>query len=147
MSQPARPKRPPTSPADLDADTSPLVLLDAYLRHVFALAAARSAAADSTGVGERAVAALALSHALVADLFEERWPIVCDALAAGVTPAALSAATGGLQPDELAAGLTAWADWRHAAGLSTDAEHSAVLGLIRARLWGVAARPERRRFG
>lgn len=147
MSQPMRPERLPMSPADLDAGTSPLVLLDAYLRHVFALAAARSTPVQSSDVGERAVSALTLAHVLVADLFEERWPIVRDALQAGVTIAQLSAATGGLQPDELAAGLTAWADRRHAAGTATDADHAAVLALVRARLWGVAARPGWRRSG
>lgn len=135
------------SPDDLDADMSPLTLLGEYLRNVFVLAAARSASSPPPGVGERAVAALVLSHAMTADLFEERWPIMRDALAAGVTPTELSTATGGLQPDELAAGLTAWADRQHTTGVLADADHSAVLALIQNRLWGAAVRPGWRRSG
>jgi hypothetical protein len=85
-------------------------------------------------VGERALAALATAHAVVADLSEERWPIVRDALAAGVPCERVRDATGGLERDELAAGLTAWADRRLAAGLLSPAEHGGVRALVDARL-------------
>ena len=119
----------PERPSDLDLGASPATLLEAYQQHLLVLASAR-AQERTAGTGERAVAALAIAHAVIEDLFEERWSIVRDALVHGVTYAQVGAATGGLEPDELAAGLTAWADRRLAAGLMSGAEHSAVLALI-----------------
>ena len=145
MSSRSGPARLPVRPSDLDPDASTPALLDSYLGHLLAMAASRagrSAPADAAG---RAVAALAIGHALIADLSEERWPIVRDALALDVTPAQLTAATGGLQPDELAAGLTAWADRRHVAGLTTDLEHAHVLALIETRLRGLSGPATRNR--
>lgn len=131
MTRHLRPDRLPERPDDLDPRTPPSVLLEAYQQHLFALTAARSdPAREGRATGERAVAALAIAHAVIADLSEERWPVVRDALASGVAADRVSAATGGLQTDELAAGLTAWADRRWAAGLMGEHEHLVVLGLV-----------------
>ena len=71
----------PARPADLDPRTSPSALIEAYQQHLVALAAARAdPSRRDGGAGERAVAALAIAHAVIADLSEERWPIVRDAL-------------------------------------------------------------------
>jgi hypothetical protein len=135
MARPCR-DRLPGRPADVDPDTSLATLLDGYHRHLLQLATARTAPppAPSMEIAERALAALAIGHTVVRDLFEERWAIVRDALVHGASYTQVGAATGGLEPDELAAGLTAWADRRLAAGLMTDAEHDAVLALVDARL-------------
>ena len=129
-------ERVPDRPTDLDPGLSLVALLDRYHRHVLQLAAARAdpSRASSAEVGERALAALTIAHAVVHDLFEERWPIVRDALAHGVSREQVGAATGGLEPDELAAGLTAWAARRLATRAMTGAEHVAVLALVDARL-------------
>ena len=128
--------RPPGHSADLDPDLSLVALLDHYHRHVLQLAAARAtpSRASSAEIGERALVALTIAHAVVQDLFEERWPIVRDALTHGVSREQVGAATGGLEPDELAAGLTAWADRRLATRAMTGAEHVAALALVDARL-------------
>ncbi len=132
----------PARPDDLDPHASPSVLIGAYQQHLIVLAAARAdpARVDRAGAGERAVAALAIAHAVIADLSEERWPIVRDALVHGVAAERVSAATGGLEPDELAAGLTAWADRQWAAGRMSEHEHRAVLGSVGAWMRS-AARP------
>jgi hypothetical protein len=128
------PRRP--GPPGPEADGTLATLLDTYQQHVLLLAAARvdPRREPARRVGERALAALAIAHAVVADLAEERWPIVRDALAAGVPRDRVRDATGGLEPDELAAGLTAWADRRLAAGLLSAIEHGRVLALVGARL-------------
>jgi hypothetical protein len=121
----------PARPDDLDPHASPSALLEAYQQHLIVLAAARAdPSREDRGAGERAVAALAIAHAVIADLSEERWPIVRDALVHGVAAERVSAATGGLEPDELAAGLTAWADRQWAAGRMGEREHLAVLGSV-----------------
>ncbi len=100
-----------------DESASLVVLLDIYHRHVLQLAAARvGGALSSDQVVRHALAALGIAHAVVDDLFVERWPIVADALTHGATLAQLGTATGGLEPDELAVGLTAWADRQIATG-------------------------------
>ena len=139
MARHAHRDRLPERPEDVDPRIPPVALLDAYQRHLVALTAARSGrAAEAVAVtGARAVAVLAIAHAVVADLSEERWSIVRDALVHGATRAQVSAATGGLEADELAAGLTAWADRQLGAGRMCRAEHRAVLALVGARLPGV----------
>ncbi len=123
----------PARPDDLDPHASPSVLIGAYQQHLIVLAAARAdpARVDRAGAGERAVAALAIAHAVLADLSEERWPIVRDALVHGVAAERVSAATGGLEPDELAAGRMG------------EREHLAVLRSIGTWMWS-AARPRTR---
>ena len=139
MTRHLRRDRWPERPDDLDPQVSPLLLLGVYQRHLLVLAAARSGSSPElpATTAARAVAALAIAHAVVADLSEERWPIVRDALVHGASRAQVSAATGGLEADELAAGLTAWADRRLGAGRMGGAEHRAVLALVGARLPGV----------
>ena len=90
MARHAHRDRLPERPEDLDPRIPPVALLDAYQRHLVALTAARSGrAAEAAAVtGARAVAALAIAHAVVADLSEERWPIVRDALVHGARPGA-----------------------------------------------------------
>ena len=73
---------------------------------------------------------------MIGDLVQERWPIVRDALAHGITYEQVGAATGGLEPDELAAGLTAWADRQLGAGRMTGAGHDAVLALLPVPFFG-----------
>lgn len=123
----------PVGPA---ADGPLVSLIDTYQRHVLALAAARvdPRREPVRQVGERALAALTIAHGVIADLADERWSIVRDALAAGMPRDRVCTATGGLEPDELAAGLTAWADRRARAGLLSPAEHAAVLRLVDTRL-------------
>ena len=93
-------------------DASLADLLDAYHRHVLLLAAARAGRRPlpPDQVVHHALAALTIAHAVIDDLGTERWPIISDALTHGATPAEVGAVTGGLEPDELAAGLTAWAN-------------------------------------
>ena len=68
---------------------------------------------------------------MVVDTFvAERWPLVRDALARGVETLAVGGALGGLEVDEVAAGLTSWADRAHrSGGLSLD-DYDAVIALI-----------------
>jgi hypothetical protein len=120
---PALPRR----PADLAGDHTLAALVDAYARHVLALASARTAGRPApTG---RALAALALGQTVVADLHAERWPIVRDGLAHGAGLPAVAAAMD-LEHSEIAAGLAAWADREAARGALTDDQHAAVLALV-----------------
>lgn len=116
---PALPRR----PADLAGDHTLADLVDAYARHVLALAAARAARcpADPGHV----LAALAVGQAIAADLHGERWPIVRDSLARGVGHDELAAALD-VDPPELAAGLAAWADQWAADGVHGDDERGTV---------------------
>jgi len=66
-----------------------------------------------------AVAALATGQAVVADLHDERWPILRDGLVHGAGHDELSAAMD-LDLSELAAGLAAWADRQAADGPAVD---------------------------
>ena len=60
----------------------------------------------------------------------ERWPLVRDGLVGGATADDVGAALGGLEVDEVAAGLTSWADRAHrSGGLSLD-DYDAVIALI-----------------
>lgn len=95
-----RPDPWPERPVDLDPHVPPVALLDAYERHLVVLAAARAGrpAEPPPAIGARALAALAIAHAVIDDLAEERWPIVRDALVHGVGYARVSAATRGFRP-------------------------------------------------
>jgi hypothetical protein len=92
-------------------DASLVDLLSTYHRHVLLLVAARTGRhpLPPEQVVHHALVALTIAHAVIDDLGTERWPIIRDALAHGATPEQVGAATGGLEPDELAAGLAAWA--------------------------------------
>jgi hypothetical protein len=118
-----------------DPQASVVDLLDDYRRRVLLLAAARAGnpvARPDQLVGH-ALAALTIAHAVAEGLFADRWPIVCDALAHGATLTQIGAATGGLEPDELVAGLTAWADRQVAAGRLTPRGRAAVIALAERR--------------
>lgn len=141
----------PARPDDVPAEASAAAVLDAYERHLIALAAARASSPlrldshrSETGLAaaragsppvlparlvRHAVAALTLSQALVNGLAGERWPIVRDGLVAGAAVAELGAAAGGLEADEIAAGLASWADREHAEGRLSDAEWTRVHAL------------------
>jgi hypothetical protein len=125
----------PTPFGGADPRTSLVDLLDDYQRRILLLTAARAddqVARPDQLVGH-ALAALTTAHAVAEGLFAERWPIVCDALAHGATLDQIGAATGGLEPDELVAGLTAWADRQVAAGQLTPRSRAAVIGLAERR--------------
>ena len=141
----------PNRPAEVPDEASVGAVLDAYERHLIALAAARASSPlrldshrSETGLAaaragsppvlparlvRHAVAALTLSQALVNGLAGERWPIVRDGLVAGAAVAELGAAAGGLEADEIAAGLASWAGREHAAGRLSDVEYGSVLEL------------------
>jgi len=125
----------PTPFGGTGAETSLVDLLDDYQRRVLLLAAARAGnqVARPDQLVRHALAALTIAHAVAEGLFVERWPIVCDALAHGATLAQIGAATGGLEPDELVAGLTAWADRQVAAGQLTPRSRAAVIALAEGR--------------
>ena len=121
----------PERPDDVPAEASAAAVPDAYERHLIVLAAARAGSPPllPAWVVRHAVAALALSQTLVDALAGERWPIVRDGLAHGAAVAELGAAAGGLEADEVTAGLRSWADRMHRAGRLSDVEYDAVLEL------------------
>ena len=120
----------PSTPADVP-DVSLDVVLAAYQHHLVVLTAAR-AAVDRESAGDvvrRALAVLALGQAVVDDLTVERWPVVRDGLLYGATVEQVGAALGGLEVDEVRAGLGSWADRQFRDGALTLAEYDAVLVL------------------
>ena len=118
----------PSTPADVPV-VSLDVVLATYQHHMVVLTAARAAVdrRPAGDVGRRASAALALGQALVDDPTEERWPVVRDGLLYGATVEQVGAALGGLEVDEVRAGLTSWADRQFRGGALTLAEYDAVL--------------------
>ena len=117
-----------------DRDAPLLASLDGYHRHVLQLAVARAGGAlSSDQIVRHALAALSIAHAAVDDLSVERWPIVVDALTHGATLAQVGTATGGLESDELAVGLTIWADRQIAAGQLDPVSRTALVGLATRR--------------
>ena len=122
----------PRTPAELrSTDATVVELVDAYQRHlVVVIARGRGGAPVVAGtVAEHAVSALAIGQAIVETFTDERWPLVRDALADGVTADA-GAAMGDLEVDEIAAGLTSWADREHRAGRLTLDEVDVVVELV-----------------
>lgn len=120
----------PCRPADLAGDHTLAELADAYARHLLVVTSVRAGGRPVTPdrTAAHAVAALALGRAIVADLHDEWWPIVRDALVHGAGHDMLAAAMD-LDPTEVAAGLAAWADRQAADGALSDAEHAAVRAL------------------
>jgi hypothetical protein len=117
----------PTRPDEVTADATVAELLAAYQRHL-ALAVMARAAADHDA--RHALAALAVGQAIVDSFAVERWPLVRDALEGGATADDAGAALGGLEVDEISAGLTSWAQREHrAGGLSLD-DYDAVIELL-----------------
>ena len=121
----------PTRPADVPEAATVRELLDAYHWHLALAVGGRSARSAPDGLHARhAVAALAIGQVVVDTFVAERWPLVRDALARGVETLAVGGALGGLEVDEVAAGLTSWADRAHrSGGLSLD-DYDAVIALI-----------------
>ena len=123
----------PLHPDDLP-DTVPLGrLLDGYLDHARRVAGARAhvqlQALTPTDVARHALAGLVCAGALAARVATGRWHLAHEALAHGATLDDLATAAG-LDPDEIHAGLTSWADTQHTHGRLTDDEHNAVLALL-----------------
>lgn len=102
-------------------------LYAAYSGHLAAVADTRHGGPD---VAHRALKALAFATVIVESLAVERWPLVRRALAAGATVTELSVALGGLEPDEVAAGLGSWGDRQLRAGALSRTEHADVLALV-----------------
>lgn len=111
---PALPQRPADVPDDVVVDE----LLDAYQRHLFTVTLDRpgTPGLSDEQVARHALAALALGQAVVDTFAAERWPLVRRGLAHGATRAQIGAALGGLEVDEIAAGLASWADREHDEG-------------------------------
>lgn len=101
-------------------------LVDRYQRHLLVVTA--HPAAD--GSHRRALAALTIASAILDALVVERWSLVRAALANGATVAEVGAALGDLEPDEVTAGLTSWADRQVHSGLLSEDDHDAVLALL-----------------
>ena len=98
----------PRRPADLDPLATLVDLIDTYQRRLVALTAVRlgNAAMTRDDIAGLALAALATAHAVIDDLFVERWTLVRDALASGASVVEVGSAMGGLEADEVAAGLS-----------------------------------------
>ena len=101
-------QRLPRRPTDLDPRATLVDLIDAYQRLLVTLTAVRlgNAAMARDDVAGLALAALATAHAVVDDLFVERWTLVREALRSGASVAEVGTAMGGLEADEVAAGLS-----------------------------------------
>ena len=121
----------PTRPTDVPEEATVWELLDAYHWHLALAVGGRSARSAPDGLHARhAVAALAIGQVVVDTFVTDRWPLVRDALARGVETLAVGGALGGLEVDEVAAGLTSWADRAHRAGALSLNDYDAVIALI-----------------
>ncbi|MDQ3152839.1 MAG: hypothetical protein M3R63_14380 [Actinomycetota bacterium] len=101
----------PTRPADVPHTVGLRELADDYHRHVLPLVEHRHqivALADGQRAAH-AVAALVYGHAMSERALHSRWSIAADALVAGAALGQVGAAMGGLEPDEVRAGLRRWA--------------------------------------
>lgn len=117
-----------TRPADL-RNVSMRELLDAWHAHSGPLVNARhklGAPWPAGRLARSALDALAVGQALADQLTNTRWVTVADALEYGARLDMVAAAMG-LDVDEVAAGLTSWADGQHREHLMTDDRHDAVL--------------------
>ena len=105
--------------------------MERYQRLLLVVAAARAGApACSAELSRAALGVLATATAIVDGLAVERWAVVHTGLAAGASVAEVGAALGGLEPDEIAAGLRAWADRQFLAGALTHEEYTGVVALV-----------------
>lgn len=119
----------PGGPTDVDADATTAELLARYHRHLTPLAAAPVTSSPAPQLVDHALAALAVSEAIVEGLHRERWRVAVDALRLGASVAEVGAAMAGLDAVEVTVGLTTWADQQHREGLLTADEHAAVVAL------------------
>ena len=126
----------PTRPGDISHTVPLRDLADGYQDHLLPLVEHRHGISEPLTpeqLGEHALAALAYQHALSERALHSRWSIATDALAAGAPLEVVGAAMGGLEPDELRAGLTRWVRTQRQAGLMSDERSGQVLGLLTAR--------------
>lgn len=122
----------PTSPGDVPADLTPQRLIDALAVHQQVLTSVHLGLADPPPAAElaaRAVAVLAVQHALAERVLAGRWVNASDALDLGATVGQVADAMG-LDADEVVAGLRSWADGQLCYGLISDAQHDAVVALV-----------------
>lgn len=122
----------PTSPRDLPADLTPQRLVDALAVHQAVLLDVHLGLTDpppATELTARAIAVLAVRHALVERLLAGRWVNASDALDLGATVGQVADAMG-LDADEVVAGLRSWADGQLRYGFISDAQHDAVVALV-----------------
>lgn len=121
----------PTRPDEVPADATVADLLDAYQGHLVAVAAGWSRAPQAMGpLARHVVAPLAIAQAILDAFTVERWPPVRGGLAAGATVTEVGTAMGGLEVDEIAAGLGSWADRQHRAGALSLDDYDAVIALV-----------------
>ena len=122
----------PTRPDAMPHTTSLRELAERYHEHVLPLIEHRCEIVVLTDAqrGTHAIGALVYSHALSERALHPRWSIAVDALSAGATAEAVGAAMGGLEPDELRAGLRRWADGQHREGLITEQRRRQVRALV-----------------
>jgi hypothetical protein len=128
----------PRRPSDVPNDVPLAKLIEQYQEHVRAVFLARPGMADpatAEAMFENAIAALAVAHAVVDRLLAARWSTVRDALAADAGRGREVTAACGLDPDEVAAGLSNWADQQNREGLMSDAEYHVVVLLARGVRW------------
>lgn len=118
----------PTHPADLPSLATIDELLGAYHQHMFAVVAGRSGA--EVELSRHALAALAIGQAVIDTFIGERWPLVRDVLVDGGTADEVGGALGGLEVQEVAAGLASWADRERRAGVLSLDEYDGLLELI-----------------
>lgn len=121
----------PTCPTDVP-DLGYAELADEYHRHIRALVDAHHGTGDPVSAGVlagHAVAALATQHALAHRVLLTRWTTARDALTYGAGLDDTAAAMG-LDPDEVAFGLTRWADGELREHRLTPVQHDAVLALV-----------------
>lgn len=118
-------------PADLAG--APLRdLLDGYQAHIGALVNARHGVGRPEPVGRLrgdALDALVCGQALSDRILAQRWVTVAEALVYGATVDHVAASMG-LQPVEVAAGLRSWADGQLREQLITPAQHAETVGLL-----------------
>jgi len=122
----------PTHPADVPHTVGLRELADDYHRHVLPLVEHRHqivALADGQRAAH-AVAALVYGHAMSERALHSRWSIAADALVAGAALGQVGAAMGGLEPDEVRAGLRRWVSTQHEAGLMSDDRRDQVRVLV-----------------
>jgi len=117
----------PARPADIPDEAAVAELLATYQRHLFLAITARAA---NDHDARHALSALAIGQAIVDTFAGERWPLVRDVLEGGAGADDAGAALGGLEVDEIAAGLTSWADREHRAGALSLDDYDAVIELI-----------------
>ncbi len=124
----------PRRPSEVPHDVPLSELMEQYHSHVREVILARPQIADQVNADvlfEHALAALAVAHAVVDRLLAGQWPTVRDALAAEASRGPEVAAACGLDPVEVAVGLSNWADRQNRRGLMSDKEHRVVLLLAR----------------